>query len=150
MNINSVMLQHDREFIMFRFYFSLFMVLLYVIFNSIWYSRTSFWVLLHAMFIYDRKQAAQWLELRERLLTITKINIIRWNVYRDNNFHSRRQVLRVKCLWKSSVRNAWAHKLYKQPGRFMFMPASRCLLFFKMNSRQENRSDLSFYSQNHN
>ena len=29
-----------------------------------------------------------------------------------------------------------------------FKPASRCLLFFKMNSRQENRSDLSFYSKN--
>ena len=39
------------------------------------------------------------LKLQERLLTIKKRNIIRWNIYRDNNFHSRRQVL--KCLWKS-------------------------------------------------
>ena len=29
---------------------------------------------------------------RATLLTISKINIIRWNMYRDNNFHSRRQV----------------------------------------------------------
>ena len=36
------------------------------------------------------------LKLQERLLTINKRNIIRWNIYRDNNFHSRRQVL--KCL----------------------------------------------------
>ena len=33
------------------------------------------------------------LKLQERLLTITKINIIRWNIYKDNNFHLRRQVL---------------------------------------------------------
>ena len=32
---------------------------------------------------------------QERLLTINKRNIIRWNIYRENNFHSRRQVL--KC-----------------------------------------------------
>ena len=30
------------------------------------------------------------LKLRKRLLTISKINITRWNMYRDNNFHSRR------------------------------------------------------------
>ena len=35
------------------------------------------------------------IELRKRLLTISKINITRWNMHRDNNFHSRRQVLRV-------------------------------------------------------
>ena len=40
------------------------------------------------------KQTAQRLKLQERLLT-TKRNIIRWNIYRDNNVHSRRQVL--KC-----------------------------------------------------
>ena len=92
MNINRVTLQHDREFIMFRFYFSLFTFLLCVIFKSEWYLRASFWVLLHAMFTYDRKQAAQRLKLRESPLTINKRNIIRWNLYRDNNFYSRRQV----------------------------------------------------------
>ena len=91
---------------MFSFYFPLFMVLLLVcvIFKSVWYLRAAFWVLLHAMFIYVWKQAAQRLKLRERLLTINKINIIQWNMYRDNNFHSRSQVLRVKCFWKSWVK----------------------------------------------
>ena len=105
-NINRVTLQHDREFIMFKFYFPLFMVLLRVwaIFKSVWFLRAAFWVLLHAMFIYDWKQVAQRLKLRERVLTINKINIIRWNMYRDNNFHSLSQVLRVKCLRKSWIR----------------------------------------------
>ena len=67
MNINRVTLQRDREFIMFRFHFSLFMVLLCVIFKSIWYLRKSLWVLLHVMFMYDWKQAAQWLKLQEML-----------------------------------------------------------------------------------
>ena len=44
----------------------------------------------------DWKQTAQRLKLQERLLTINKRNIIRWNIYRDDNFHSGRQVL--KCL----------------------------------------------------
>ena len=52
--------------------------------------RAAFWVLLQAIF------TAQRLKLQERLLTINKRNIIWWNIYRDNNFHSRRQVL--KCL----------------------------------------------------
>ena len=53
--------------------------------------RAAFWVLLQAMFMNDWKQTAQRLKLQERLLTIHKRNIIRWNMYRDNNFHSRRQ-----------------------------------------------------------
>ena len=36
------------------------------------------------------------LKLQERLLTVNKRNMIRWNMYRDNNFHSRRRVF--KCL----------------------------------------------------
>ena len=44
----------------------------------------------------DWKQSAQRLKLQERVLTINKRNIIRWNIYRDDNFHSGRQVL--KCL----------------------------------------------------
>ena len=43
----------------------------------------------------DWKQTAQRLKLQERLPTINKRNIIRRNIYRDNNFHSGRQVL--KC-----------------------------------------------------
>ena len=45
------------------------------------------------MFMNDLKQTAQRFKLQDRLLTITKRNIIRLNIYRDNNFHSRRQVL---------------------------------------------------------
>ena len=68
------------------------------------------------------------IKIAKRLLTINnKRKIIRWNKYRDNNIHSRRQIL--KCLWKSL---------------FCFKPAYRCLLFSKMNSKQENRSKLSF------
>ena len=43
----------------------------------------------------DWKQSAQRLKLQERLLIINKRNLIRWNIYRDDNFHSERQVL--KC-----------------------------------------------------
>ena len=98
-------LQHDREIVMFRFYFPLFiklcMILLCVIFKSEWYLRAAFWVFLHAMFMFDWKQPVQRWKLREGLLTINKISLIRWNRYKDNNFHSRRKVLRVKCLRKS-------------------------------------------------
>ena len=97
-NINRVTLQRDREFIMFKFYFPLFMVLLRVwaIFKSVWSLR--------AAFFYDWKQVAQRLKLRERVLRINKINTIRWNMYRDNNFHLVSQVLRVTCLRKSWIR----------------------------------------------
>ena len=57
--------------------------------------RAAFWVLVQAMFMKDWKQTAQRLKLQDRLLTINKRNIIRWNMYRDNNFHSRRQVLKL-------------------------------------------------------
>ena len=103
-------LQHDREVVMFRFYFPLFiklwMILLCVIFKSEWYLRAAFWVFLHAMFMFDWKQPVQRWKLREGLLTINKMSLIRWNMYRDNNFQSRREVLRVKCLRKSWVRQA--------------------------------------------
>ena len=58
--------------------------------------RAAFWVLLQAMLMNDWKQTAQRLKLQERLPTINKRNIIPWNICRDNNFHSRKQVL--KCL----------------------------------------------------
>ena len=89
--------------------------------------RAAFWLLLQAMFMSDWKQTVQqrW-KLQKRLLTINKGKIIRLNIYRDNNFHSRRQVL--KCLWKS---------LFMLAGFPMFA-------FFKMNSRQENHAKLSF------
>ena len=64
-----------------------------VIFKSFCYAR-HFEYLLQAMFT-DRL-TAQRLKLQKRLLTINKRNIIRWDVYGDNNFQSRGQVL--KCL----------------------------------------------------
>ena len=84
-NINRVKFQHYRELTMFRFYFPLFMVLLRVIFKSVCYLCAAFWVLLIAMFCYMFvwKQQAQRKKLRKRLLTISKINIIRWNMYRE-------------------------------------------------------------------
>ena len=81
----SYRLQHDEEFIV------------YFLFNG--FISASFWVLLQAMFMSDWKQSAQRLKLHKRPLTINKGEIIRSNIYRDNNFHSRQQVL--KCLWKS-------------------------------------------------
>ena len=57
--------------------------------------RAAFWVLLQAMFVNEEnKRHVRRLKLQEILLTINQRNIIRWNIYRDNNFHSRRQVLK--------------------------------------------------------
>ena len=68
-----------------------------VIFKSAGLIPAALWVLLQAMFtMNDWKQTARRLKLQERLPTINKRNIIRWNIYRDNIFHWRRQVL--KCL----------------------------------------------------
>ena len=94
---------------------------------------------IHHWFMNGWKQMAQRLKLQERLLTINKRNIIRWNIYRDNNFHSRRQGLKCLCLLKCPESSSL--KLYI---RLRFKLASRRLLFSKMNSRQENCSRLSF------
>ena len=59
-----------------------------------------------------------------------------------NNFYSRRHVLRVKC-----VRKSWVTNKTLQIWALSFKPPSPCLLFCKMNSRQEYRSKLSFYKQ---
>ena len=91
MNINRVTLQHNKEFIMVIFY----LMVLSMCNLQKRLIRAAFWVLLQAMFMNDWKQTAQRLKLQERPLTINKRNIIRWNIYRDNKFHSRRQ---VKCL----------------------------------------------------
>ena len=91
-NINRVTLQHNKEFIMFIFLFNGFITMCNLKKRL---TRAAFWVLLQAS-MNDWQQTEQRLKLQERLLTINKRNIIRWNIYRDNNFHSRRQVL--KCL----------------------------------------------------
>ena len=88
--------------------------------------HAAFWLLLQAMFASNWKQTAQRLELQKRLLTINKRIIIRWNVYRDNNFHSRRQVKSVSenpCL--------------------CFKPASR--RFLSICSEKMSKGFLKFY-----
>ena len=86
----------------------------------VWYAR-HFEYSCKRCSLNDWKQTARRLKLQERLPTINKRNIIRWNIYRDNIFHSRRHPEPELC----------------------FKPASRYLLFSKMISRQENRSKLS-------
>ena len=66
-----------------------------VIFNSVWYAR-HFEYSCKRCSLNDSKQTAERLKLQKRLPTINKRNIIRWNIYSDNIFHSRRQV--SKCL----------------------------------------------------
>ena len=87
MSIDRLTLQHNKEFII-NVYFSMVLSMCNLQKRLI---RVAFWVLLKAM--NEWKQTAQRLNLQERLLKINKRNIIRWNIYRDNNFHSRRQVL---------------------------------------------------------
>ena len=52
----------------------------------------AFWVLLYTISMYDWKQPEQRLKLRKRPLTIKIRNLIRWKIYRDNNFHPRRKI----------------------------------------------------------
>ena len=90
-NINRATLTHNKKFITFIFLFNGFITMCNLERRLI---RAAFWILLNAMSMKDWKQTAQRLKLQERLLTINKRNIIRWNIYRDNNFHSRRQVFK--------------------------------------------------------
>ena len=90
-DINRVTLQYNKELIMFFSLFNGFIMMCNLKKRLI---RAAFWVLLQAMFMNDWKQTAQRLKLQERSLTINKKNSIRWNIYRDNNFHSRTQVLK--------------------------------------------------------
>ena len=73
----------------------------------------------------DWKQSAHRLKLQERALTINKRNIIRWNIHRDDNFHSGRQVL--KCLQKSWVfeLKAEVYVLSRLPGVCFFQRRTR-------------------------
>ena len=78
------------------------------------------------------------IKLRKRLLIISKINITRWNMYRDNNFHSRRYVLRV------SVSENHEHKLinFKNLADLSRLPG----VYFKMN-REARISLRAFFLQ---
>ena len=54
---------------------------------------------------------------------------------------------------KRSIESKVSQKIMRQASISLYLcfkPASPCSLFFKMNSRQENHSELSVYSQNHN
>ena len=103
--------------------------------------RVAFRVLMQAMFMNEWKQMAQRLKSQERLLTINKTNIIRWNIHRDNNFHSRRQVLSVS----------------KNPGssslklKFMFTCKAGFPMFAFFKDELEAKKSLKafFYSQNY-
>ena len=99
--------------------------------NLLRFIRATFWVLLQAMFMSDWKQTAQRLKLQKRQLAINKRKIIRWNIYRDNNFHLRRQVL--KCLWKSL---------------FMFLAGLPVFALFKDELEARKLLKAFFYSQN--
>ena len=89
MSINRVTLQHNKEFIMFPFYL-VFFFWRCVIFKSDWY--VPHFELTPARDVHERlKQTAKRWKLQERLLTINKRTIIRWNIYRDNNFYWERK-----------------------------------------------------------
>ena len=94
--------------------------------------RAPFWVLPQAMFMNDWKQTAKQLKMLERLPT-TEYNLVK---------HIQRQQFSFK---KTSIKvSLKILGLQAYSLSLCFKPASRCLLFWKMNSRQENRSKLSF------
>ena len=68
MNINRVALQHNKESIMFIFYFK-------------WFNVRHFEYSGKRCLLKDWKQSAQQLKFQESVLTINKRNIIRWNIY---------------------------------------------------------------------
>ena len=85
---------------------------------------------------------------KKEIFTNNQENITQWNIIKDNKFYFRRQVLGVKCLWKYWVMNKNRADLSNKAYSVSFKPVSWCLLFFKMNSRQEYRTKLnSFYIQ---
>ena len=101
--------------------FNFFMVLLCVIIKSVWYAGNFEYSCMRCSCTTENKRHCDFKKLRKRLLTIKTRNTIRWNIYRDNNCYSRRQVLRVKCFW------TW--RSYKN--RCRYKSAFRCLLVFQ-------------------
>ena len=98
------------------------MVLLCVIIKRVWYAWHFEYSWMRCSCANVNKRHCDFKKLRKRLLTFKTRNITRWNIYRENNCYSRRQVLRVKCFWKF-----W--RSYKKPYRYK--PAFRCLLLFQ-------------------
>ena len=94
---NRDTLQHNHEFIIIIFCYL--MVSVITMCNLIKRLIRATFLSTPASDVHERwkqKGTDKRLKLQERLLTINERNIIRWNIYRDTNFHSRRQVL--KCL----------------------------------------------------
>ena len=92
-NIYRVTLQH-KKFITFLFYL---MVLLCVIFKAL-DMRGILSTPESDVHVRLKTTGTAMKIARETTNLINKRNIIQWNGYKDNNFHSRIQVLGVKCL----------------------------------------------------
>ena len=143
-NINRVTLQHNKEFIMFIFFF-LQGFYRCVIFKSVWYAR-HFEYSCKQCSLNDWKQTAQRLKWQKRLLTINKRTIIRWNIYRQ-------QFLFTKTSIKVSLKT-WVFKP-KAYNKFMSFkteqtpskkPASWSLLVFK-DELEARKSFKTFFLQ---
>ena len=100
--------------------------------------RSAFWVLLQAMFMNGWKQTQKrWkLHFWDYQQSIKKYNSVEHLQRQQFSFTKTNEYLGVS---KSFINIKFI--------MFFELPVSRCLLFSKMNSRQENRSKLSFYSQ---
>ena len=105
---------------------------------------SAFWVLLQAMFMNGWKQTAKrWkLHFWDYEQSIKKYNSVEHLQRQQFSFTKTNEYLSVSKNPKSLL-VSWRLSLCFKP------PVSRCLLFSKMNSEQENRSKLSFYSQNY-
>ena len=118
-------------------FISLYLRFCYVIFTRGILSSPACSVLFHVRL----KTTCAAIKLRKRLLTISKIHITRWNMYGDNNFHSRRQVLRVSV---SENHESGKHKLidFKNLAELSRLPG----VYFKV-SREAGISLTAFFLQ---
>ena len=108
--------------------------------------RSAFWVLLQAMFINSWKQTAKWWKLHfwDYQQSIKKYNSVEHLQRQQFSFTKTNEYLSVSKnpqVFTSKLKD-YVYVLSRRSPGF--------LLFSKMNSRQENRSKLSFYSQNYN
>ena len=111
--------QQNKEFVSQILYL---MVLLCVIFKRVWYARHFECSCKRCSCSTENNLQSDIKKLHEKMLTINKKNKIRWNTYRDNNFHLRRQVLRLKCLLKILSHVSFSFFfLSKQPCRMFIL-----------------------------
>ena len=135
-NINTVTLQHNKAFIIFIFY------LMVLSMGNLQKRliRAAFWVLLQAMFT-------------DRLKTNgTAIKTTRETTNnQQKKYYSVKHIQRQQfSITKTSIKVSLKILSLQGSLSLCFKPASRCLLFSKMNSRHENRSKVFFYRQNYN